>query len=178
MPVQPIHYSHKIHAGANQIECKYCHSSARVSKHSGIPSLNVYELPPKHSRVQRRRRFRKWVYQEFYTKEIKNSTAVGWDEKINSTQATRASKMGTHPQPADFGTSITQHVQVGQIECQTCHGPVKVIMYQYSPLTMGWCINCHRETNVVENNEYYAKIHEALSKKYGLKNSQPLKWEV
>ena len=41
MPVQPIHYSHKIHAGANQIECKYCHSSARVSKHSGIPSLNV-----------------------------------------------------------------------------------------------------------------------------------------
>ena len=40
-PVQPIHYSHKIHAGANQIECKYCHSSARVSKHSGIPSLNV-----------------------------------------------------------------------------------------------------------------------------------------
>ena len=41
MPIQPIHYSHKIHAGANQIECKYCHSSARVSKHSGIPSLNV-----------------------------------------------------------------------------------------------------------------------------------------
>ena len=40
-PIQPIHYSHKIHAGANQIECKYCHSSARVSKHSGIPSLNV-----------------------------------------------------------------------------------------------------------------------------------------
>ena len=40
MPVQPIHYSHKIHSGANQIECKYCHSSARVSKHSGIPSLN------------------------------------------------------------------------------------------------------------------------------------------
>ena len=41
MPVQPIHYSHKIHAGANQIECQYCHSSARISKHSGIPSLNV-----------------------------------------------------------------------------------------------------------------------------------------
>ena len=41
MPIQPIHYSHKIHSGANQIECQYCHSSAKKSKHSGIPSLNV-----------------------------------------------------------------------------------------------------------------------------------------
>jgi DNA-directed RNA polymerase subunit RPC12/RpoP len=40
-PIQPIHYSHRIHAGDNEINCKYCHSSARVSKHSGIPSLNV-----------------------------------------------------------------------------------------------------------------------------------------
>ena len=64
-----------------------------------------------------------------------------------------------------------QHVEVGEIACQKCHGPVEEmeIMYQYSPLTMGWCINCHRETNVkVESNEYYAKIHEALSKKYGV----------
>jgi len=41
MPVQPIHYSHKIHSGDNKIDCNYCHSSARVSKHSGIPSLNI-----------------------------------------------------------------------------------------------------------------------------------------
>jgi hypothetical protein len=64
-----------------------------------------------------------------------------------------------------------QHVEVGEIACEKCHGPVEEmeIMYQYSPLTMGWCINCHRETNVkVESNEYYTKIHEALSKKYGV----------
>ena len=64
-----------------------------------------------------------------------------------------------------------QLVSVAGIECQTCHGPVEEmeILYQHSPLTMGWCINCHRETNVkVKDNEYYAKIHEELSKKYGV----------
>ena len=64
-----------------------------------------------------------------------------------------------------------QHVEVGEIQCQKCHGPVEEmeIMYQYSPLTMGWCIDCHRESNIkVESNEYYTKIHEELSKKYGV----------
>jgi late competence protein required for DNA uptake (superfamily II DNA/RNA helicase) len=64
-------------------------------------------------------------------------------------------------------------VEVGKIECQKCHGPVEEmeVMYQYAPLTMGWCINCHRETNVqVADNAYYEKIHEALSKKYGVEN--------
>ena len=62
-------------------------------------------------------------------------------------------------------------VSVAGIECQTCHGPVEEmeIMSQYSPLTMGWCINCHRETNVnIADNEYYASIHEELTKKYGV----------
>ena len=62
-------------------------------------------------------------------------------------------------------------IAVGGVDCQTCHGPVEEmeVMYQHSSLTMGWCINCHRETNLkVEDNEYYAKIHEQLSKKYGV----------
>jgi hypothetical protein len=65
----------------------------------------------------------------------------------------------------------SQHVTVAGVECQTCHGPVEEmeIMKQHAPLTMGWCINCHRETNVkVEDNAYYKKIHEELSKKYGV----------
>jgi hypothetical protein len=65
----------------------------------------------------------------------------------------------------------SQHVTVAGVECQTCHGPVEEmeILEQHSPLTMGWCINCHRETNVnLEGNEYYAKIHEELMKKYGV----------
>ena len=64
----------------------------------------------------------------------------------------------------------SQHVTVAGIECQKCHGPVEdyEIMKQFAPLTMGWCIDCHRETNVkMEGNAYYEKIHAELAKKYG-----------
>ena len=175
MPVQPIHYSHKIHAGANQIECKYCHSSARVSKHSGIPSLNVcMNCHVNIAEYNGEEDLDNGYTKEFYTKEIKKLyTAVGWDEENQQyTGKTEPVKwVRIHNLPDFVYFNHAQHVQVGQIECQTCHGPVEEmeIMYQYSPLTMGWCINCHRETNVkVESNEYYAKIHEALSKKYGV----------
>ncbi|NQZ43724.1 MAG: c-type cytochrome [Flavobacteriaceae bacterium] len=180
-PVQPIHYSHKIHAGDNKIECKYCHSSARVSKHSGIPSLNVcmnchksiyeYTGNPEGPSAED---LANGYTNEFYTKEIKKLyKAVGWDEEnqkyTGESQPVEWVRIHNLPDFAYFNHS--QHVEVGKIECQTCHGPVEEmeIMYQYSPLTMGWCINCHRETNVqVADNEYYAKIHEELSKKYGV----------
>ena len=182
-PIQPIHYSHKIHAGANKIECKYCHSSARKSKHSGIPSLNVcmnchksiyeYKGGPEGASQED---LANGYTNEFYTGEIKKLyAAVGWDEE--NQKYTGESKpvewVRIHNLPDFAYFNHSQHVEVGQIECQTCHGPVEEmeIMYQYSPLTMGWCINCHRETNVkVEGNEYYTKIHEELSKKYGVEN--------
>jgi mono/diheme cytochrome c family protein len=175
MPVQPIHYSHKIHAGANQIECKYCHSSARVSKHSGIPSLNVCMNCHRNiAEYNGEEDLENGYTKEFYTKEIKKLyTAVGWDETnqqyTGETQPVKWVRIHNLPDFVYFNHA--QHVEVGEIACQKCHGPVEEmeIMYQYSPLTMGWCINCHRETNVkVENNEYYTKIHEALSKKYGV----------
>ena len=175
MPVQPIHYSHKIHAGANQIECKYCHSSARVSKHSGIPSLNVcMNCHQNIAEYNGEEDLENGYTKDFYTKEIKKLyAAVGWDEESQSyTGETQPVKwVRIHNLPDFVYFNHAQHVEVGQIECQKCHGPVEEmeVMYQYSPLTMGWCINCHRETNVkVESNEYYTKIHEALSKKYGV----------
>jgi len=174
-PVQPIHYSHKIHAGDNGIDCKYCHSSARVSKHSGIPSLNVCmnchksiyeyngETTPEYSK-------------EFYDGEIKKLyAAVGWDDAeqkyTGETQPVKWVRIHNLPDFAYFNHS--QHVTVAGVECQTCHGPVEEmeVMYQHAPLTMGWCINCHRETSVdVKDNAYYEKIHEELSKKYGVDN--------
>ena len=173
-PIQPIHYSHKIHAGDNGIDCKYCHSSARVSKHSGIPSLNVcmnchksiYEVAPSTATEE--------YSKEFYDAEIqKLYNAVGWDDVeqkyTGKTKPVKWIRIHNLPDFAYFNHS--QHVTVAGVECQTCHGPVEEmeIMYQHSPLTMGWCINCHRETNVkVEDNGYYEKIHEALSKKYGV----------
>src|SRR5690606_6280093 len=64
----------------------------------------------------------------------------------------------------------SQHVSVAGLECQTCHGPVEEmeVMRQHSPLTMGWCVECHRETEVDLSNEYYKEIHEELAKKYGV----------
>lgn len=175
-PVQPIHYSHRIHAGDNGIDCKYCHSSARVSKHSGIPSLNVcmnchksiYEVSPSTATEE--------YSKEFYDGEIKKLyKAVGWDDAeqkyTGETQPVKWVRIHNLPDFAYFNHS--QHVTVAGVECQTCHGPVEEmeIMYQYSPLTMGWCINCHRETNVdVKDNAYYTKIHDELSKKYGVEN--------
>ncbi len=182
-PIQPIHYSHKIHAGDNKIECKYCHSSARVSKHSGIPSLNVcmnchksiyeYKGNPEGPSAED---LANGYTNDFYTGEIKKLyKAVGWDEEnqkyTGDSQPVEWVRIHNLPDLAYFNHS--QHVSVAGIECQTCHGPVEEmeIMYQYAPLTMGWCINCHRETNVkVEDNAYYAKIHEELSKKYGVEN--------
>ena len=173
-PIQPIHYSHKIHAGANQIECKYCHSSARVSKHSGIPSLNVcmncHEYIAEYNGEED---LENGYTRDFYTNEIKKLySAVGWDEENQVyTGNTKPVKwVRIHNLPDFVYFNHAQHAQVAKIECQTCHGPVEEmeIMYQYSPLTMGWCIDCHRESNVDKDNEYYQKVHDELSKKYGV----------
>lgn len=172
-PVQPIHFSHKIHAGDNGIDCKYCHSSARVSKTSGIPSLNVCmnchksvaeytgETTPEHSK-------------EFYDGEIqKLYAASGWSDADQSytgeTQPVKWVRIHNLPDFVYFNHS--QHVSVGGIQCQTCHGPIETmeVVEQFAPLTMGWCVNCHRDTEVkVKDNGYYTKIHEQLSKKYGV----------
>ena len=173
-PIQPIHYSHRIHAGSNGIDCKYCHSSARVSKHAGIPSLNVCmnchksigevsdtTATPEYSKA-------------FYDGEIqKLYTAVGWDKDnqkyTGKTSPVKWVKIHNLPDFAYFNHS--QHVTVAGIECQKCHGPVQTyeIQKQFAPLTMGWCIKCHRETDVkMEGNKYYDKIHTELSKRYGV----------
>lgn len=174
-PVQPIHFSHKIHAGDNGIDCKYCHSSARVSKTSGIPALNVcmnchksiYEYNGETSAEYSK---------EFYDGEIqKLYAAAGWsdaDQKYTGeSQPVKWVRIHNLPDFAYFNHS--QHVTVAGVECQTCHGPVEEmeVLYQHAPLTMGWCVNCHRETNVdVKDNAYYDKIHKELSKKYGVEN--------
>ena len=175
MPVQPIHYSHKIHAGVNQIECQYCHSSARISKHSGIPSLNVcMNCHENIADYNGEEDLEKGYTKDFYTNEIKKLyKAVGWDEETQSyTGDTEPVKwVRIHNLPDFVYFNHSQHVSVAGIDCQKCHGPVEEmeILYQYSPLTMGWCIDCHRESNIkVKDNEYYTKIHEELSKKYGV----------
>ncbi|MFC4722529.1 cytochrome c3 family protein [Geojedonia litorea] len=172
-PVQPIHFSHKIHAGDNGIDCKYCHSSARVSKTSGIPSLNV--CMNCHKSIYEYNGETTAEYDKaFYDGEIqKLYAAAGWSDAdqayTGDAQPVKWVRIHNLPDFAYFNHS--QHVSVAGVQCQTCHGPVETMeeVYQFSPLTMGWCINCHRETEVnVQGNAYYEKIHEQLSKKYGV----------
>jgi hypothetical protein len=110
----------------------------------------------------------------FYDGEIQRLyDAVGWDKAkqayTGKTQPVKWVRIHNLPDFVYFNHS--QHVSVAGIECQTCHGPVQEfeIMKQYSKLTMGWCVDCHRKTDVkMEGNAYYDKIHAELSKKYGV----------
>jgi mono/diheme cytochrome c family protein len=173
-PIQPIHYSHKIHAGDNEINCKYCHSAARVSKNAGIPSLNVCMNCHKNISEVAETTATPEYSKAFYDEQIqKLYAAVGWDKTTQSytgkTQPVKWVRIHNLPDFVYFNHS--QHVTVAGIECQTCHGPVETyeIQKQFATLTMGWCIDCHRKTDVkIEGNEYYTKIHEQLSKKYGV----------
>ncbi len=173
-PIQPIHYSHRIHAGDNEINCKYCHSAARVSKNAGIPSLNVCMNCHKNISEVAETTATPEYSKAFYDEQIqKLYTAVGWDKTTQSytgkTQPVKWVRIHNLPDFVYFNHS--QHVSVAGVECQTCHGPVQEfeIMKQYSKLTMGWCVDCHRKTDVkMEGNAYYDKIHEELSKKYGV----------
>ena len=124
-PSQPIEFSHRLHAGDNQIPCLYCHSAARTSRHAGIPALSVcmncHELLEKQT-----------VEIEKLKEAVQEQRAIAWVKVHNL------------PDFAYFNHS--QHVISG-VACQTCHGPVERMdrVRQVSPLTMGWCLDCHRE---------------------------------
>ncbi|HUH51252.1 MAG TPA: c-type cytochrome [Flavobacterium sp.] len=174
-PIQPIHYSHKIHAGDNQIDCKYCHSSARTSKTSGIPSLNVcMNCHETISEYTGEEDLPNGYTKDFYTAEIqKLYEAVGWDESTReySKPQKPVKWVRIHNLPDFVYFNHSQHVSVAGLECQTCHGEVQEmeILEQHATLTMGWCIDCHRTTNVkTEGNDYYKKMHEELASKYGV----------
>jgi len=173
-PVQPIHYSHKIHAGDNQIDCNYCHSSARKSKTAGIPSLNVCMNCHKNISEVAPETATEDYSKEFYDAEIaKLYDAVGWDaaNQAYTGEVKPVKWVRIHNLPDFAYFNHSQHVTVAGVACQKCHGEIQEmeIVGQFAPLTMGWCIDCHKETNVnLAGNEYYAKIHEELSKKYGV----------
>ncbi len=162
-PDQPIKFSHKLHAGTNKIDCRYCHSGAEKAKNANIPSANV--CMNCHKYIQ--------SGPQYGTEEIsKIYKAIDFDP-AKSTFGTNQKPIQwvrIHNLPDLAYFNHAQHVKIGKVECQTCHGPVQEMeeVQQYSPLTMGWCINCHRQTEVkMEGNGYYTKLHADLTKKYG-----------
>lgn len=152
-PTQPIAFSHKLHAGKYEIDCNYCHTGVRKSKSANIPSPNI--CMNCHSVIQNvgGQTGMSPEIQKIYT-AIDNNQPIEWVRIHNL------------PDLAYFNHQ--QHVAVGGLECQTCHGPIQEmdVVYQYSPLTMGWCINCHRETQInTKDNAYYDKLVELHEKK-------------
>ena len=143
MPEQPIKFSHQLHAGQYEINCEYCHSGVNKSKSATIPSVNVCM------------NCHKYIAEgpNYGTEEIaKIYEASGWnpDEGAYTNEPKPIEWVRIHNNPDHAYFNHAQHVAVGNLECQTCHGPVEEmeVVYQYSVLGMGWCIDCHRQEKV------------------------------
>jgi len=150
-PDQPIKFSHKVHAGDNKIDCKYCHTTAEYGKSAGIPAMEL--CMNCHILVREGTRSGKFEIAKV-VEANETQTPVKW--------------VRLHNLPDHVFFSHAQHVGVAKVDCKKCHGQVQEmdIMRQNSDLSMGWCINCHRETKVnFKDNAYYdnyLKLHEDL----------------
>jgi len=165
-PIQPIKFSHQLHAGVNKIDCQYCHSGAFTSKNASIPSLNV--CMNCHNYVTASEKYDGKTSPEIM--KIYNALDYNEDTKVYGENTKPVEWIRIHNLPDLAYFNHSQHVSVAGIECQNCHGPIQTMeeVYQYSPLTMKWCINCHRQTEVNhKDNPYYDKLiaaHDKLKK--------------
>lgn len=179
-PDQPIYYSHKVHAGTNQINCLYCHNGAFEGKHANIPSVNV--CMNCHQAINEyggEKLFREDGTEVNGTEEIKKLyAAAGWDPtaKKYSGEGKAIEWVRIHNLPDHVYFNHAQHTKAGKVQCQTCHGEITQMdeVYQFSELSMGWCVNCHRESKVDFNDEkgngnkfysIYEKYHQEIKDK-------------
>jgi len=151
-PKQPIAFSHSLHAGQYEIQCQYCHTGVMKGKSANIPSANI--CMNCHQQVKTESPEIQKIY-----------AAIDFDPETqtygNNKKPIEWVRIHNLPDLAYFNHA--QHVNVGGLECQTCHGEIQnmEVVYQHSKLTMGWCINCHRETQVnAQGNAYYDKLLE------------------
>ena len=178
-PEQPIFYSHKVHAGINQINCLYCHSGAEKGKMAMVPSTNV--CMNCHKQINEYTGEEKLITME--GKEVDGTAEIqklykyaGWDpakkdyirDAKGNIKATPIPWTKVHNLPDHVYFNHSQHVAVGKVQCQRCHGAIETMdeVYQFAPLSMGWCVNCHRQTQVqfTDNNYYsiFEKYHEEI----------------
>ncbi len=161
-PEQPIKFSHKIHAGDNEIACQYCHNSVEKSRHAGIPTVNV--CMNCHKGISTGAVTGEKEIAKIYAAAGFNAKKGTYDGPQNPIKWIKV-----HNLPDHVYFNHSQHVVVGKQECATCHGDLKkmTVAEQKAPLTMKWCIECHRKTEVaMEGNPYYDRLHKALKEKY------------
>ena len=192
-PEQPIYFSHKIHAGENKIDCQLCHSGAKYGKVSEIPSLNVCMNCHKAIPEYKGKYLEPGHDRDFYNGEIKKLyAATGWDsEKMAYTKpGTPVQWTRIHNMPDFVYFNHSQHVVAGEqaimssynkknpndqidVVCKACHGKIDTmnVVQMANNFTMGWCIECHRTTEVdmgnAYNQAYFEKLHDKLKKQYG-----------
>jgi len=145
-PAQPIAFSHALHAGQYEIACQYCHTGVEIGKSANIPSANICMNCHTHIQNVGGKEGISLEIQKIYN-AVDNNQPIEWVRVHNL------------PDLAYFNHA--QHVAVGGVECQTCHGPIQEmeVVGQHSTLTMGWCIDCHRQTEIAtEGNVYYDKL--------------------
>ncbi|MGN7865456.1 c-type cytochrome [Chryseobacterium sp. 22458] len=192
-PEQPIYFSHKIHAGEQKIDCQLCHSSAKYGKVSEIPSMNVcMNCHRTISEYNADHYMEPGKDKAFYDGEIqKIYAATGWDpakqQYTGKTQPVEWTRIHNMPDFVYFNHS--QHVIAGEqaiinsfnkknpnnkidVVCKACHGKIDTmnVVQMANDFTMGWCIECHRTTEVDMNNgynkEYFKNLHDKLKKQY------------
>ena len=192
-PDQPIYFSHKIHAGENKIDCQLCHSSAKYGKVSEVPSMNVCMNCHKMISEYKGKYIEPGKDKAFYDGEIqKIYTSVGWDpasqQYTGKTQPVEWTRIHNMPDFVYFNHA--QHVVAGEnaiitsynkknpeakidVVCKACHGQIDTmnVVQMANDFTMGWCIECHRTTEVDMTNgynkEYFKNLHDKLKKQYG-----------
>jgi hypothetical protein len=161
-PVQPIAYSHRLHAGDMRIDCLYCHSAAERSRYAGIPAVSVCmnchrQVTASVALVQQEKAASEKEGrkpQRIVSPELRKVyDAFGLDERLfplqgHGSNARPVSWVRVHSLPDFVRFDHSPHVTAG-IACQACHGPVETMerVRQVAPLTMGWCVNCHRDAN-------------------------------
>ena len=171
-PEQPIYYSHKVHAGVNQINCQYCHIGVYQGKQATIPSVNVC--------MNCHQAINEYKGEKIYTEEGKEVDGTAEIKKLykyagfvegklwDASNAKPIEWVRIHNLPDHVYFNHAQHVKAGQVQCQTCHGEIQKMdeVKQLSNLSMGWCVNCHRETKVqFKDNGFYSiyeKYHQDL----------------
>jgi hypothetical protein len=159
-PTQPIAFSHRLHAGELEVSCVYCHSGATKSRHAGVPAASVcmnchksVTAPLGAVRAedeQAKQENRK--PQPVVSPELRKLyDALGLDDKLQPDAAKKQTPIRwtrIHNLPDFACFDHRPHVSAG-VACQRCHGPVETMerVRQVEDLSMGWCVNCHREMN-------------------------------
>jgi cytochrome c553 len=149
-PMQPVKFSHAVHAGQNGTDCLYCHSSAPYSKTAGIPPENV--CMNCHLMIRNGTRSGTFEISKIIS-SYENQKPIEW--------------IKVHNLPDHVFFSHAQHVSAGGVGCAECHGDVKKsdMIRQVYDMSMGWCLNCHRTRKLdVKNNQFYSQYRELAEK--------------